>query len=121
MGEFRTIPDYKERQSISLEGEFVFPGVYDFEKGETLSSVIRRAGGFTDEAFIDGSIFLRRSLKEREQEEMERLNQLLNEQLNVERLTDVNSEIQLSQSQLELQQNAIATLSTLEAVGRLII
>ena len=119
--EFRTIPDYKERQSISLEGEFVFPGVYDFEKGETLSSVIRRAGGFTDEAFIDGSIFLRRSLKEREQEEMDRLNQLLNEQLNVERLTDVNSEIELSQSQLELQQNAIATLSTLEAVGRLVI
>ena len=119
--EFRQIPDYKERQSISLEGEFVFPGVYDFEKGETLSSVIRRAGGFTDQAFVGGSVFLRESLRQREQEEMERLTLLLNQQLNADRLIDVNSDISVDSTQLELQRNAIATLSSLEAVGRLVI
>ena len=66
--EFRTIPDFRETQTISLEGEFVFPGTYAFDKGENLSSVIQRAGGFTDEAFVDGSIFLREALKIREQQ-----------------------------------------------------
>ena len=67
--EFRTVPGFRETQTISLEGEFVFPGVYAFDKGETLTSVIQRAGGFTDEAFAGGSVFLRESLREREQEE----------------------------------------------------
>ena len=41
--EFRTVPGFRETQTISLEGEFVFPGVYAFDKGETLTSVIQRA------------------------------------------------------------------------------
>ena len=119
--QFRVVPDYKERQSISLEGEFVFPGTYDFEKGEMLSSVIRRAGGLTEEAFTGGSIFLRKALKKREQEEMNRLNQLLNEQLNTERLIDINSEVEVDQAQLQMQKEALQTFSNLEAIGRLVI
>ena len=61
--EFGIIPEYSESETITLEGEFVFPGTYFFEKGEMPSSVIQRVSGFTDEAFIDGSIFLRESLK----------------------------------------------------------
>lgn len=119
--EFRTIPDYRETQTISLEGEFVFPGVYAFDKGESLTSVIQRAGGFTDEAFVAGSVFLRESLKIREQQEIERLSRALNEDLMADRLRDVNSDIDVDETQLALQQSAVATLGALEAVGRLVI
>ena len=118
---FRVIPDYKEIETISLEGEFVFPGTYAFEKGETLTSVIQRAGGFTNEAFVDGSIFLRQALKEREQDELDRLSKLLEEQINFDRLQDVNSEAEISGGQLEAQRSALEALTQSQAVGRLVI
>ena len=119
--EFRTIPDFRETQTISLEGEFVFPGTYAFDKGENLSSVIQRAGGFTDEAFVDGSIFLREALKIREQQELDRLAKVLNDDLNADRLRDANSNIAVDDAQLTLQRNAIEALSSAEAQGRLVI
>ena len=119
--EFRTIPDFREIQTISLEGEFVFPGTYAFDKGEMLSSVIQRAGGFTDEAFVDGSIFLRESLKIREQQELDRLAQVLNDDLNADRLRDANSNIAVDDAQLTLQRNAVEALASAEAQGRLVI
>ena len=119
--EFRTIPDFREIQTINLEGEFVFPGTYAFDKGEMLSSVIQRAGGFTDEAFVDGSIFLRESLKIREQQELDRLAQVLNDDLNADRLRDANSNIAVDDAQLTLQRNAVESLASAEAQGRLVI
>jgi protein involved in polysaccharide export with SLBB domain len=119
--EFRTIPGFRETQTISLEGEFVFPGVYAFDKSEMLSSVIQRAGGFTDEAFIDGSIFLRESLRKREQEELDRLTKVLNDEISAHRLKDVNSDIAVDDAQQVLQREAVAELASAEAQGRLVI
>ena len=118
--EFRTIPEYREAETITLEGEFVFPGTYVFEKGEMLSSVIERAGGFTDEAFIGGSIFLRRSLREREQEEIDRLTELLNDEIAAAALSDVGAD-PIGEQRLEEQQAALASLSKAVATGRLVI
>ena len=119
--EFRTLPDYRAINTISLEGEFMFPGVYAYDRGESLTSVIHRAGGFTDEAFIAASVFLRESLKLREQQEIERLSRALEDKLSADRITDVNSGIVVEESQLELQRSALESLSSLEAVGRLVI
>ena len=119
--EFRTIPDFRETQTISLEGEFVFPGVYAFDKGETLSSIIQRAGGFTDEAFVGGSVFLRESLRAREEQELKRLTETLQAELQAETLSEANSDIDIDQTQLALQEKALEELSTLKASGRLVI
>ena len=112
--EFRTIPDYSETQTLTLEGEFVFPGTYVFEKGEMLSSVIQRAGGFTDEAFVNGSVFLRESLREREQVEIDRLIELLNEDI-------AFSDAEFDQGKIAAQQGAIASLASSVATGRLVV
>jgi len=112
--EFRTIPEFRETESITLEGEFVFPGTYVFEKGEMLSSVIQRAGGFTDEAFVNGSVFLRESLREREQVEIDRLIELLNEDI-------AFSDAELDQGKIAAQQGAIASLASSVATGRLVV
>ena len=109
--EFRTVPGFRETQTISLEGEFVFPGVYAFDKGETLTSVIQRAGGFTDEAFSGGSVFLRESLREREQEELERLTETLQEELQTQNLREANADIDIDQDQVALQEKALEDLS----------
>ena len=119
--EFRTIPEFRESETITLEGEFVFPGDYVFEKGEMLSSVIQRAGGFTDEAFIDGSVFLRESLAQREQEEIDRLLELLNDEIAANSLRDSNSDIAINESKIAAQRGAIASLASSVATGRLVV
>ena len=52
--------------SISLEGSFVSPGIYGVRQGERLSSVIRRAGGYKENAFPYGGILARKSVAEKE-------------------------------------------------------
>ena len=42
---------------MKLAGEVNFPGTYSIKLGETLFDVIQRAGGLTDRAFPDGTIF----------------------------------------------------------------
>jgi polysaccharide biosynthesis/export protein len=62
----REIPLYSDalKRKVILEGEFVFPGEYSFSEGEKLSSVISRAGGLTEEAYVFGAIFQRDAVKE---------------------------------------------------------
>ena len=63
------IPKWNERKSVTLKGEVKFPGTYSIESGEKLSSVLKRAGGFTHEAFIKGTVFTRESIKARQKHE----------------------------------------------------
>ncbi|WP_176723325.1 SLBB domain-containing protein [Roseivirga misakiensis] len=54
------IPGSAEGRSVVLEGEVKFPGTYYLEsKGETLSSVIRRAGGLSPNVYLPGAKFFR--------------------------------------------------------------
>lgn len=69
----KPIPKWVEPGTIELAGEVRFPGKYPIHQGETLSSVLHRAGGLTDLAFADGSIFIREELKKREKDQLELL------------------------------------------------
>ena len=79
---------------VTLTGEVKHPGVYSISPEETLISVIRRAGGFTKSAYLDGSIFTRNSLRalemKRKEESLRELekDKLLQEQSNVGKSTN---------------------------------
>ncbi|OGC22574.1 hypothetical protein A3J90_06550 [candidate division WOR-1 bacterium RIFOXYC2_FULL_37_10] len=55
-----------EIPKITLNGEVVLPGDYYVVPGETLSSVLARAQGFTSDAYLYGAVFTRVSAKERQ-------------------------------------------------------
>ncbi|NQV49063.1 MAG: SLBB domain-containing protein [Candidatus Marinimicrobia bacterium] len=56
----RKYPEYQLQRNITIEGEVKFPGIYALEKkGESLKSLLERAGGLTDEAFVEGLKFVR--------------------------------------------------------------
>ncbi|MBW8271475.1 SLBB domain-containing protein, partial [Caldovatus aquaticus] len=57
---------------VTLVGEFQRPGVYDIRRGERLSEVIARAGGLTPQAYPYGAVFLRESVRQRQQEGFQR-------------------------------------------------
>jgi len=51
----RENPDYEEPVNIVLMGEVKYPGTYSLlSKNEKISSVIKRAGGLTNYAYLDG-------------------------------------------------------------------
>jgi polysaccharide biosynthesis/export protein len=69
----KPIPAWSEKNTIEIFGEVQFPGSYTFQKNETLRSVFKRAGGYTDSAFPRGAIFTRLNLIAREEEQKKRL------------------------------------------------
>lgn len=71
------IPDWNVEQSIEVRGEVRFPGRYTIQRGELLSQVLARAGGLTSNAFIDGSIFTRVSMRERERLQLQKMSEQL--------------------------------------------
>lgn len=67
----RAVPEWGLYRTVTIEGEVRFPGRYTIEKGETLSSLIERAGGFTDKAYLMGAVFTRESVRELQQRRLD--------------------------------------------------
>jgi protein involved in polysaccharide export with SLBB domain len=56
----RKLPFYKEQRIVNIEGEVMYPGQYTIvNQKETLSSLIKRSGGPTNSAFLEGAILIR--------------------------------------------------------------
>jgi hypothetical protein len=56
----RTVPEFEMQQNVSIAGAVKFPGTYALIKeNETLVDLLRRAGGPTDESFLEGATLLR--------------------------------------------------------------
>ena len=106
-------------RTVTVKGEVNYPGEYPLSPGETLNSVIERAGGLTAFAFPQGAIFLREDLKQREQDYIDRLIQQLEASLAssvLSRISNPAHEEALIQGQFLLEQ-----LRSIEPVGRLVI
>ncbi|MCD6307177.1 MAG: SLBB domain-containing protein [Deltaproteobacteria bacterium] len=70
----RGIPEwFEQKRSVTLKGEVYFPGTYQIRKDERLSSVIERAGGFTEEADLRAAIFTRESVRRDQQQRLEEM------------------------------------------------
>jgi len=67
----KRILGWKDERYMTLSGEVAFPGRYRLQKGETLSMVIERAGGFTDKAYLKGSVFTRPSVMRLQQKRLD--------------------------------------------------
>ncbi|MFC1570975.1 SLBB domain-containing protein [Candidatus Margulisiibacteriota bacterium] len=52
----------KEQKKVVLSGEVQRPGTYTIGCGERLASVLKRAGGYSDKAYIYGAKFVRKSV-----------------------------------------------------------
>ncbi len=69
----RKIPDGTGKITVALAGEVRFPGTYAVRKGESLSSLLDRAGGFTPDAYLKAAQFTRVSTQKTQQEAIDRL------------------------------------------------
>lgn len=52
----RTESGYETQKTVRIEGEVLYPGIYTIlRKDERISNIIKRAGGFTPYAYVDGA------------------------------------------------------------------
>jgi protein involved in polysaccharide export with SLBB domain len=54
--------------SVTVQGDVRFPGAYPIRRGERLSEVLMRSGGLTSTAYPQGTVFLRKSAAQVEQD-----------------------------------------------------
>jgi polysaccharide export outer membrane protein len=110
------IPAWSENHVVELRGEFVFPGKYTIRRGENLSDLIAKAGGFTRFAHQEGSVFTRIKLQELELQNLIKLSGDLRIEMASKSLSDSN----YSQSYTEVQA-MLDDLTKLQPVGRLVL
>ncbi|MEO5881110.1 MAG: SLBB domain-containing protein [Caldimonas sp.] len=64
------VPVARQTRLVSIGGEIGSPGVYQLLPGETLQSLVQRAGGFTPQAYVYGLEFSREETRIRQRENL---------------------------------------------------
>jgi protein involved in polysaccharide export with SLBB domain len=117
----KEVPEWSEQEQVTLLGEVRFPGIYPIQRGETLRSVLDRAGGLTSMAFPVGAVFTRKELREREQQQVDRLAERLQTDLAATALQASAANQGQAGQALSIGQSLLNQLKTTKAVGRLVI
>jgi protein involved in polysaccharide export with SLBB domain len=120
----RAVPEWNLYRTVSLSGEVRFPGTYTFRQGETLSSVIQRAGGFTERAYLRGATFTRERVREQQQRQIQEMTERLERELSgagTAQIATASSpdDARMVQMELEQKRQFIAQLKAAKAKGRI--
>ncbi|MBN1381631.1 MAG: SLBB domain-containing protein [Deltaproteobacteria bacterium] len=121
----RKIPKWGVQLMVSVSGEVRFPGRYTVHKGEKLSSLLERAGGYTPDAYLRGAVFARQSVKKLQQEGLEDMAKRMERDLlsqGSEIATSLSiEEIKAREMEIVQKRKFIETFRQLEATGRMTI
>jgi protein involved in polysaccharide export with SLBB domain len=119
----KQISEWGEQEVVRLEGQVVFPGDYPIVPGETLKSLIARAGGLTSRAFPAGAVFTRESLREQERQQIKVLTDRMRQDLASEALGTAQSGQPAGQASetMAVGQSLLRDLQAAQPVGRLVI
>ena len=121
----RQIYDWSETIRVALAGEVQFPGIYIAHKGERLSSVVERAGGFTNDAYLKAAQFTRLSTQKTQQEAIDKLIDDLEVEV-AQKAQQVGGaldreDLEANKQLLEARRSLIAQLKKARAKGRIVI
>jgi protein involved in polysaccharide export with SLBB domain len=117
----KEVQSWTDQETMVLRGQVKFPGEYSVKPGETLKSVVLRAGGLTQFAFPEGSVFTRRELREREQQELDQLATRMQNDIAFVALEGSVANQAGAASALSVGQSLLSQLRQAKAVGRLVI
>lgn len=124
----RSVADWENATDkfVTINGEVRFPGVYTVGRGEKLSSVISRAGGYTDKAYLFGAKFTRKAVREQQQKRMDEVLQrserdITQKQLALTSTASSKEELEATRVTLEGMLQGVEKLRKLKAEGRVVI
>lgn len=122
------VPMNKRRVFVRVEGEVNAPGVYQMSGSETLQTLLARAGGPTDSAYLFGTAFYREQVRKEQQANLEKAarrleSQLRNEQTragaNVLNAQEAGAAQARRESEMAAAREAIARVRDLRPTGRI--
>ncbi len=105
------LPIKEQTIYVELAGEFVHPGVYSVSPGETLRAVVARAGGLTDQAYLYGANFTRRSTQALEQGQLNEYADRLEHQMERSSLGLVSASSGSGQQSVSIAGQQVAALN----------
>jgi len=109
---------------VQLEGEIANAGIYSAAPGETLRSLVERAGGLTSKAYLFGAEFTRKSTQVLEQQRMNEYSNQLEETMLRHAsvgLEDRNGQNNLQSSLVSANQSLLSRLRQARATGRIVL
>lgn len=124
------VPVDKRQVFVRIEGEVQVPGVYQMTAGDTLQSLLAKAGGPTANAYLFGTAFYREDVRKEQQANLMRAADRLETQVRSEQATQMANlralspaEAAASTSQFEVERRAaeerIARFRQLKPTGRI--
>lgn len=122
----KPVTNWGEQESVTISGEVRFPGNYTIRRGEALSSVLKRAGGLTTYAFAKGAVFTRENLRQREQDQLDKLAtrieaDLARSQLEKSQSLSAEGNTHLDKEAIAVSKNVVQQIRNTKALGRLVI
>lgn len=126
--QIRRLPNWVEETEryVTITGEVMFPGTYPIYKGERLSSVLSRAGGFTPKAFLRGAKFTRAPVRELQQKRMDdfifKTDQEIKQKMaSLASVSSSKEELEATKASLEGLERSLEKLRQLKPEGRVTI
>jgi protein involved in polysaccharide export with SLBB domain len=124
------VPMAKRRVFVRVEGEVNVPGVYQMTAGDTLQSLLAKAGGPTTNAYLFGTAFYREEVRKEQQANLEKAatrleTQMRNEQAegiaNLRAASGADAQALVAQRSAETQlaKEAIDRFRKLKPTGRI--
>jgi protein involved in polysaccharide export with SLBB domain len=117
--------EFRAARTVTLSGQVVRPGDYPIAEGERISSVIERAGGFTDKAFLTGAVFTRAALRKTEQEQLQNFVTLQEKAIMATAATTIigaeKEEVLSQQAALQARRELLKSLAARVTVGRMVV
>ena len=120
----KRLQDWRKEKFVAMGGEVKYPGRYIIKKNERLSSLIERAGGYSDDAYLRGAFFTRARVKDLQQKTIDEMVARMERELLAEGATvkETSAEgVQARQVELQQRQKFVETLKKLPPTGRMTI
>jgi protein involved in polysaccharide export with SLBB domain len=114
------MPLDRQTKYVRLEGEFAHAGVYSVAPGETLRSLVVRAGGLTAKAYLYGSEFTRKSTQKLEQKQMNEYTDQLEHELERNSVALAGS-VSGGNQMVAVDRDLIAQLRRTRSPGRIVL
>ncbi|MHB8828669.1 MAG: SLBB domain-containing protein [Syntrophales bacterium] len=120
----KSIPNWQAEKYATFSGKVKYPGRYVISKGEKLSTVIERAGGYTDDAYLRGAWFTRESVRAMQQKGLTEMADRMERELlsggDISTSTSAE-EVAAKKAELEQKKHFVGYLRGLKATGRMTI
>ena len=121
----RTVPDWNLYRSASVSGRVLYPGNYAVKQGERLSSLLERAGGFAQDAFPRGALFVRDSVKAQQQQNIDEMVLRMEREMAAASNESVSTatttkDVTFAQAEFAQKDRLMKALKNLKATGRVI-